>query len=219
MTCPFVVDDGAYVLGALAPAERAAFERHLTTCPACRDSVASLAVLPGLLGRLDTATATKTIPPVRVPETLLPRLLKEAARDRRRRRLRLVLAACVTAIVLAAGTVFAVFLRDRPAETVTQTPMVAVSEAIRVTAEVGLSAADTGTLIHMTCRYPGEPDGTWTLLLVVYSRSGDSEQAGSWIATEGQEIALTASTHFRPDEIAHVELQSVDHTTLLTWSP
>jgi RNA polymerase sigma factor (sigma-70 family) len=34
MSCPFTVDDGAYVLGALA-AERAAPEQHLGTCPAC----------------------------------------------------------------------------------------------------------------------------------------------------------------------------------------
>src|ERR1700738_1996068 len=50
MTCEFTFDDGAYVLGALSPAERAAFERHLPGCASCRESVADLAVLPGLLG-------------------------------------------------------------------------------------------------------------------------------------------------------------------------
>jgi hypothetical protein len=48
---------GAYVLGALVPAEREAFEKHLADCVICRDEVAELAVLPGLLGRIDFETA------------------------------------------------------------------------------------------------------------------------------------------------------------------
>lgn len=61
MRCEYAHDDGAYVLGALAPAERAAYERHLGTCQTCRDAVAEIAVLPGLLGRLDPATALELL--------------------------------------------------------------------------------------------------------------------------------------------------------------
>lgn len=57
MKCPQTLDAGVYVLGALLPSERDAFERHLGECGICRDEVADLAVLPGLLGRLDAATA------------------------------------------------------------------------------------------------------------------------------------------------------------------
>ena len=57
MRCSQTLEVGVYVLGALAPAERDAFERHLSDCATCRDEVADLAVLPGLLGRLDLATA------------------------------------------------------------------------------------------------------------------------------------------------------------------
>ena len=35
MTCMFAHHDGAYVLGALSPAERRAFEDHLPGCAAC----------------------------------------------------------------------------------------------------------------------------------------------------------------------------------------
>ena len=45
-------DDGAYVLGALSPAERHAFEEHVGDCGKCRDNLASLAGLPGLLARV-----------------------------------------------------------------------------------------------------------------------------------------------------------------------
>jgi hypothetical protein len=60
MRCPQTLEVGAYVLGALVPAERDAFEKHLGECAICREEVADLAVLPGLLGRIDFETA-KTI--------------------------------------------------------------------------------------------------------------------------------------------------------------
>jgi len=63
MRCEYAHDDGAYVLGALSPAERAAFERHMADCPACREAVAEIAVLPGLLGRLDPVAARQLLAP------------------------------------------------------------------------------------------------------------------------------------------------------------
>ena len=63
MRCEHEHDDGAYVLGALSPAERAAYERHLATCSFCREAVADIAVLPGLLGRLDPADFAKLLDP------------------------------------------------------------------------------------------------------------------------------------------------------------
>jgi anti-sigma factor RsiW len=85
VSCGFTYDDGAYILGALAPAERADYEKHLPTCAMCREAVAQLAVLPGLLGRLDPATAAPT---VTAPLTLLPRVLTAAATGRRAERRR-----------------------------------------------------------------------------------------------------------------------------------
>jgi hypothetical protein len=43
--------DAAYVLGALAPVDRRAYEDHLAGCERCRAAVAELAPLPGLLAR------------------------------------------------------------------------------------------------------------------------------------------------------------------------
>jgi len=57
MKCSQTLEVGAYVLGALVPAERDAFETHLGECAICRAEVAELAVLPGLLGRIDYETA------------------------------------------------------------------------------------------------------------------------------------------------------------------
>ena len=44
--------DGAYVLGALSPADRRAYEEHLRDCDECVRSLSELAGLPGILGRV-----------------------------------------------------------------------------------------------------------------------------------------------------------------------
>ncbi|ATL71219.1 anti-sigma factor family protein [Nocardia terpenica] len=77
--------DAPYVLGALDRAQRLEYEAHLQTCPTCRAAVADLAVLPGLLGRVDTdvalalsdptdpsnSTAAEPVPSLEPPADLL----------------------------------------------------------------------------------------------------------------------------------------------------
>ncbi|MFD0518834.1 anti-sigma factor family protein [Paractinoplanes durhamensis] len=63
MHCEHEHDDGAYVLGALSPAERAAYERHLATCSFCREAVADISALPDLLARLDAKEFAKLLDP------------------------------------------------------------------------------------------------------------------------------------------------------------
>ena len=80
---PFATMDGAYVLGALDPAERAEFEAHLRTCAACRAEVAEIAPLPGLLGLVrdePESVPDPLLPDPLLPDTLLPGLLRRAAR-------------------------------------------------------------------------------------------------------------------------------------------
>jgi len=128
MRCDYAHDDGAYVLGALSPAERSGYERHLAACPACREAVAEIAVLPGLLGRLDSATALQLLAdpepfdevegsrpwPVvnrgEADEARVVRLVDRAAQTRRRERrgqrvrfASAVLAAASVAIVAMVG--------------------------------------------------------------------------------------------------------------------
>ena len=50
---------GAYVLGALAPADRSMLDQHLTSCQRCREELAALAGLPALLRRIPPADAAK----------------------------------------------------------------------------------------------------------------------------------------------------------------
>ncbi|WP_105566378.1 anti-sigma factor family protein [Microbacterium halophytorum] len=53
--------DAAYVLGALPPADRAAYEEHLSRCGACRSAIAELSPLPGLLSRVPSDRALRMI--------------------------------------------------------------------------------------------------------------------------------------------------------------
>jgi predicted lipoprotein with Yx(FWY)xxD motif len=99
---------GVYVTGAIAPADRAAVVRHLASCERCRDELAGLAALPGLLHRLPAQAAAQ--PPGesaagREPdagEALRGRVLSRMAR-RRRRRWALAAAAAVLAAAAATG--------------------------------------------------------------------------------------------------------------------
>ena len=87
MSCEFEHDDGAYVLGALSPADRRAFEEHLSGCDRCQRSVRELAGLPGLLARVDAGVLSRRPLDEPVPASVLPALLHDVRRDRRRRTL------------------------------------------------------------------------------------------------------------------------------------
>lgn len=50
---------GAYIVGAISPRDRAVLVRHLESCDHCRDELAGLAALPGLLRRVPMARAAE----------------------------------------------------------------------------------------------------------------------------------------------------------------
>jgi anti-sigma factor RsiW len=59
---------GAYLVGAISPADRATLVRHLASCQRCRDELADLAGLPGLLRRA-ADTPARPDEPGRTTET------------------------------------------------------------------------------------------------------------------------------------------------------
>ncbi|MEV1018222.1 zf-HC2 domain-containing protein [Micromonospora sp. NPDC049801] len=235
--CEFAHDDGAYVLGALAPAERAAYERHLAGCASCRDAVAEIAVLPGLLGRLDPAGLEQFLPPPTAPRA--PALLEEARARRRRERTRIrrryaltTLAAAALALVVGVGTA-AVLPRpvapppdpgaqgtSRPAPQVSMVAMRPVALAGPVHADIGLTGSKWGTEITMHCGYDARTSygKAYPFRLVAKGPSGASEQIGSWLAAPGDDLVFTGMTRFTDAELVSVELQRADGTPLLTYA-
>jgi hypothetical protein len=218
--CPYELDDGAYILGALEPAERAEYERHLATCPPCRDAIAQLAVLPGLLGRLDPQTAQRS---VTAPPTLLPRVLAAVRARRaaaRRRRLLGAVSGALAVVALAFVVGLGVHLAQPAApDPITYRPMSVGEGGVRVDAEIGIQEQPTGTVVSVRCLYHGESDRTWQILLIVYPRQEEAESIGSWIATGGQPVEVSAITRYSPDQIDRIELQTRNHTTIAWWSP
>ncbi|HZR54900.1 MAG TPA: zf-HC2 domain-containing protein [Streptosporangiaceae bacterium] len=102
---------GVYLVGAITPADRARVARHLPCCERCRDEVAGLAALPGLLRRQPAEPGEPAMnpdPPGAFPGSL-------ASRVARRRRTRLWLTtAAVTSLAAAAGAGWATAARNPP---------------------------------------------------------------------------------------------------------
>lgn len=105
---------GAYVVDAVDDLERAAFERHLAECPACRSELASLREAAFTLSTIEPVE-----PPARMREHVLagigsirplppevaPHVEREAAPSRRRFRPTALVAAAAAVIALGAGGV------------------------------------------------------------------------------------------------------------------
>jgi anti-sigma factor RsiW len=219
--CPFEQDDGAYILGALAPADRAEFERHLPGCPPCRDSMAQLAVLPGLLGRLNPDTAA---PAVSAPPSLLPRVLAAVRAQRaaqRRRRVLATLAGALAAAAVAAVVGIGVQVASRPsdADVIVFSPMNVDAAGGRVEAEIGIAEEETGTQVTVRCLYHGSAERSWEIWLVVYTRDDEAEPVGSWVAVGETPVEVTAITHHSAEQIARIELQTTGRTTVAWWTP
>ena len=232
MRCDHEHDDGAYVLGALSPAERAAYERHLATCSFCREAVADIAVLPGLLGRLDPADFEKLLAPDPRPprnrRNSMPDLVMAAQSTRREERRRVrwrllgsALAAACLALVVGIG---AVFWMGRgagpdpsvPGPTIAMTP---ANDRVQVTARINLAGAAGGTKVDLVCFYNrgdarSEP---YTIRLMAYGPDEESEQLGSWTATPGKEVQMSGLTHFTDGTLSRLALVRTDDRTLLSY--
>jgi anti-sigma factor RsiW len=99
--------DAAYVLGALSPGERRAYEQHLEGCFSCAAAVASFAGMPGILSVVPRETTVELLGPVSSPPVLLPGLIRAARASRRRGRTRVAAALAATALAGAvAGSRF-----------------------------------------------------------------------------------------------------------------
>lgn len=222
--CEFAHDDGAYVLGALAPAERAAYERHLAGCAACQQAVAEIAVLPGLLGRLDPAGLEQFLPPP-AESTRMPELLA-AAGERRRRERRATrrryavttLAAAALALVVGFGTA-ALLPRTEPGGDVQMVAMQPVAGTVPVHAEVALTGTEWGTEVTMRCGYEARAGyrKAYTFRLVAHGPDGATEQIGSWLAAPGDDLRISGATRFTGAELVRLELLRADGTPVLAY--
>jgi len=228
MTCDFAHLDGSYVLGALSPAERRAYEQHLETCDSCARAVQELAGLPGLLARVDPDVLTDPPAQEDVPETLLPALVGEVRRSRRRRALAagsLAAAAAAVAVTLGVVAVNASGGNTAPVAVPTGSPTSSAAPVGRamtpigypgMRAQVALTSVSWGTRLDLTCSYdtaphvsPGaQPGAGTTYTLVVHTRDGRTQQVATWHGLPGRSMRLAAATSATAAQISSVEIRT-----------
>jgi hypothetical protein len=199
--------DAAYLLGALEAEERLGFEAHLATCSRCQASLADISVIPPLLAGLDESVLGAPIEAVAtpVPNTLLPRLLQAAARERAHRRwlttgVGLLAAACAIALIVILGPAAS---GPNPASWA-MTALVATP----VNATVVLQPRSWGTEIDLTCwsqRGAAESPGEW-YELVAHSADGTTYNLGSWRLVPGRRITFTGGTALSETQINDIQI-------------
>jgi hypothetical protein len=181
---------GVYVLGAIGPAERAQVDQHLATCPWCREELAGLAGLPGLLRRVPPDVALPAWTDDlggSLPGPPVDRLIRQVSAIHRRRRL--TAAAAALAIGLAAATGLHV-LQGHPASTTAATTPrwtdtdTGASATTGARATIRYAAQPWGT--EMEARVTGVPEGT-RCQLRVSNAQGEDIAAGGWIITAGSQ--------------------------------
>lgn len=200
---------GGYVLGALEPAERASVESHLQDCASCRDEVAGLAGLPGLLGRVSEAEVVAAA--AVTDQRLLDRLLARAAVEARRRRRRGILAAAAAAVLLGTGGT-AVGLDLAARHSPRAGPVLSVADG-RVRAQAQLVRRDWGTSIGLSLSgvTPGEH-----CQLVAVGRHGGTDVAASWQAAYDGRAKVAGATAISLSELASLRVVTTDGRILAT---
>ncbi len=232
-TCGHEHEDGAYVLGALSPEDRVAFERHLPGCPDCAQSVREMAGLPGLLARVPVEILDPEQLPTPVPETLLPSLVRQIRRSQRRRAWvtgGLVAAAAVIAIG-AVGIGIATRGDDDSGRTSVAPPAPTAAPTTAapvlmtpvgpepISGWLSLTQVGWGTRLDLECSYAEESeaydDPSWSTYTMVVQTSDGSEQVASWKALPGKTMRLSAATAADAEDITGVEVRTAAGETVL----
>ncbi|MDP9239030.1 MAG: zf-HC2 domain-containing protein [Actinomycetota bacterium] len=206
MTCPLALHDGAYLLGALSPEDRRAYEEHLAGCAACSAALAEMAGLPGLLGRLpaDVIEIEDASPP-----DVLPALLAavQLERHRARRRFRIAVAAVATAAAVVGAALLVPAVVTPPPKRPAAVAFAPLAD-VPVTAAAALITKSWGTEVDLRCTYTGAQ--TWggaAYTLVAIDRSGHEEQIATWRVVSNKPVVLVASTSLQRADLAMLEVR------------
>ena len=229
---PFREWDAAYVLGALGPAERRAFEQHLSTCTACREAVGELAGMPGLLAALSPDQASELLDEPRPEPSVVP-LGALAAAARRSRVRRRSLTAVAAAALVVGGVLGGAALGGGPGEpappaagpSASATPQVTRPDArtvsltpvgpADVTATLVATSTDFGTRLEWSCAYGADDAdtrdgygsaGPVSYELVLVDRDGGRNVVATWTATGPESTGLGATSALRLPDVERVEI-------------
>jgi hypothetical protein len=210
------LEDAAYLLGGLPPAEQARFERHLSGCAACQDSVTELSGLPRLLGMVsaeDLASPVPELPP------MLPGLLNQVAAVRRRRSRWSAAAgfaaACVLALLVGIGV--HTWSASRSPHPLAMSVVGPNAGAIHAT--VTLTGSRSAPRIELDCGYQaaagGYPSDESSYRMVVFNRLGQARDLGSWTPQAGEDVRLWRDSPWPRQDLTRIEIADDRGTPVL----
>lgn len=214
---------GAYVLGALDEHETREVEAHLATCDRCRADVEELGKLRNALGEVPPEAFLAGPPDD--GDLVLQRTLRQVRAEKqsgvRARRL-LVTAAAVVAVAIALGGGVLLGKGNGPSTPVALPPQstgAPTTTAVAGTkemfgrnggAQLVVTVTPAAGWVRVNASVTGIPAGQQCQLIVV-SKSGQTEVAGSWLvsqkaATKGTN--LDGAALIPPDQVAAVEVRN-----------
>ena len=242
--CGESVSLGAYLLGALDPAERAAMQEHIAQCPHCRRELLELAPLPGLLRHTpfeelpQSAAAAQSPgpaerwpvepwpiePPVPGPAAPSGPSVSAAATAGqhgprgpfRARKGRLVAAGAVLAAVAAGAVVYTGVSQDHSSRPVAAATWSATNPGTHVSASAALTPEVWGTEFQL--KLAGLPSNI-TCRLVVHGSDGRSETAGTWGSGYSASASVPASTSISPSQITELDIVNGARAVLVRVPP
>lgn len=212
-------DLGAYVLGALTPAEREVIDAHLSSCPTCTAEMDEMSRLPVLLDLLaaDEVVAMGT-GAVRPPADLVDRVVAAAVSERRGQRRRRLALASVAAVVLIAGSSAAAAVIASPSSpsAPAQSQGVVFDATNKTTgtwAQIAVATKQWGAALNLTLTgvTPGEH-----CRLVAVGRDGSTDVAGSWEVSYAGKVTLAGATSLQLASTASYDVVTFDGQKLLS---
>ena len=209
--------DAAFVLGALSPADRHDYQRHLEQCSTCRKAVAELVPLPGLLAGISPPPSPEPAPPA--PTDMLDGMFQKDLEHRRRRRALLGrIAATVATLALVLG-IPATLLTQTPQDTVAVELAPVTDVYTTMSVDVELKPAAWGTRLAIACEYPptsayADPSAWYGLL--VTDTTGVTTQVSTWQAVSDDVVTLDASTAVDLDDIESLTVVTASGKEILT---
>ncbi|MCC9307229.1 zf-HC2 domain-containing protein [Kitasatospora sp. RB6PN24] len=226
------LDVGAYVLGLLDGADRAAFEAHLADCPRCRAEAARLEGLQPLLAEYAAGGAEPVEPSARLLDGLLDEVASRRRRQNVRRRWLVAVAAAlvlggpaVTAAVMETAVVTSTAAPSGPSPTAPATGPTATSSATGpggAVATVGVAPSAWGSTISLTL---SGVTGPRTCDLVAVSEYGAQQTVTTWtVPASGYggaapQLHMTGGTGYAPGDLSHFEVRDLVTGQLLVSVP